>query len=214
MKNKSLKYFALALVVILLDQGIKLYVHATIEMGIRGQIKVIGNWFKIHYVLNPGMAFGIQIGHEYGKLFLTVFRIAAIFLISRYLLKLANKESASSSLLWGLALVLGGAVGNGIDSAFYGVLLNNAPYNAPTPWFYGQVIDMFYIDIWEGFLPRWIPLIGGDFISLWPIFNLADTAIFIGVAIILIWRKRTTPIHPKDKMLTHEAEPGLNDTLK
>ena len=201
MKNNTLKYFVLALVVILLDQGIKLYVHATVEMGIGGQIKVIGNWLKIHYILNPGMAFGMQIEHKYGKLFLTVFRIVAIVLISRYLLQLAKKESTPASLLWGFSLILGGAIGNGIDSTFYGVLLNNAPSDAVTPWFHGQVIDMFYIDIWEGFLPRWIPFIGDSFIVLWPIFNLADTSIFIGVAIMLIGHKRTSS-DIKDKILT------------
>jgi len=70
------------------------------------------------------------------------------------------------------------------------VLLNNAPYNAPTPWFHGQVIDMFYFDIWEGFIPEWIPLWGGSYTALWPIFNIADAAIFIGVAIILIYQTK------------------------
>ncbi len=76
-----------------------------------------------------------------------------------------------------------------MDSIFYGVLLDNAPYNAPTPWFYGQVIDMFYIDIWEGRLPEWIPFMGGDYMALWPVFNIADASIFVGITIILIWQK-------------------------
>jgi signal peptidase II len=78
-----------------------------------------------------------------------------------------------------------------IDSTFYGVLLNgNVPINAPSPWLHGQVIDMFYIDIWEGRVADWIPLFGGDYLSLWPIFNVADASIFIVVSLILILQNR------------------------
>lgn len=89
-----------------------------------------------------------------------------------------------------MAAVLAGAIGNLIDSIFYGVWLDNAPYNAISPWFHGQVVDMFYIDIWEGRVADWVPLWGGDYISLWPIFNIADAAIFCGVAVILIFQKK------------------------
>ena len=89
-----------------------------------------------------------------------------------------------------MALILGGAVGNLIDSVFYGVLYRNAPFGAPSPWFHGQVIDMLYAHIYEGFLPRSWPLIGGKYLSLWPIFNVADSSIFLGVALILIFQSR------------------------
>ena len=93
-------------------------------------------------------------------------------------------------LLWSIAIILAGAIGNVIDSTFYGALLENAPYDAVTPWFHGQVIDMFYLDLWEGYVANWVPFWGGKRVSLLPIFNLADVAIFIGVLIVLLFQKR------------------------
>lgn len=109
--------------------------------------------------------------------------------IAIYLYIMAKKGS-HPILLWCIALILGGAIGNVIDSALYGVLLNNAPYDSPSPWFHGQVIDMFYIDIWEGIVPDWLPFFGGEYYSLWPIFNIADASIFVGVTVILIMQKK------------------------
>ncbi len=183
------KYYILSLVVILIDQIVKMLVHFNMEMGVNGQIQVLGDIFKLHYLTNPGMAFGMQLGSDYGKLFLTLFRLVAMVMISYYLYYLASKK-VHQGLLWCVALILGGAIGNVIDSIFYGVLLDNAPYNAPSPWFHGQVIDMFYVDIWEGRLPEWIPFMGGDYMALWPVFNIADASIFVGVAIILIFQHR------------------------
>lgn len=186
---KYTKYFLLTFFLIALDQVVKLWVHFNMEMGIAGQIEVFGEWFKLYYTLNPGMAFGMQFGSEYGKLGLTLFRLVAMFFIAYYLYKLA-KDKTHPGVLWSMAAVLAGAIGNLIDSMFYGVWLDNAPYNAISPWFHGQVVDMFYIDIWEGRVAEWVPLWGGDYISLWPIFNVADAAIFCGVAVILIFQKK------------------------
>ncbi len=186
---KYFKYYLISLFIILLDQLIKLWVHYNMDYGITGEIKVLDGVFKLHYVLNPGMAFGVEFGSIYGKLFLSSFRILAILAIGWYLFQLIEKGSHVGFLIC-MAMILGGAVGNVIDSIFYGVLLHNAPYNAPTPWFNGQVIDMFYIDIWEGMLPNWIPVYGGQYYSLWPIFNLADASIFLGVTFILLFQKR------------------------
>jgi signal peptidase II len=135
------------------------------------------------------MAFGIQFGFKYDKLLLTSGRIVATCMIGRYIWQLAREEGLPALLLWGWALILGGAIGNMIDSTFYAILLDNAPYNAPMSWFYGQVIDMIYLDIWGGHLPTWIPAIGGSYLSLLPIFNIADLAIFLGVVAILWARK-------------------------
>jgi len=162
------------------------------EMGALGQIKLLGNWVKLHYTLNPGMAFGIQFGFKYDKVLLTVIRIIATVLIGRHIWQLAKSKSTPSWLLWGWALILGGAAGNGIDSTFYGALLHNVPYEAPMPWFYGQVIDMFYIDIWTGRLPGWVPWFGGQCVTCFPIFNLADVAILAGVVLILLSRKKVS----------------------
>lgn len=186
---KYYKYFFLTFAIIILDQAVKLFVHFNMELGATGQIAVFGDWFKLYYTLNPGMAFGMQFGSEYGKLGLTLFRLVAMVFIAYYLYKLA-KDKTHPGVLWSMALILGGAIGNLVDSVFYGVFLDNAPYNAISPWFHGQVVDMFYIDIWEGRVAEWVPLWGGDYLSLWPIFNIADAAIFTGVAIILIFQKR------------------------
>ncbi len=195
---KYSKYYLLSLGIILLDQAVKMLVHYNMEMGLPGQIVLLGDWLKLHYTLNPGMAFGVELGSAYGKLILSLFRLVAMFGIGYYLYYLA-KRHAPTGLLWCVALILGGAIGNLIDSIFYGVYLDNAPYDSPTPWFHGQVIDMFYIDIWEGIVPHWIPFIGGQPMSLWPIFNVADSAIFIGVLVILLNQNRFLSGHLEEK---------------
>ncbi|MCL6258538.1 lipoprotein signal peptidase [Aquiflexum sp. TKW24L] len=184
---KYLKYFGIALLVIIIDQAVKMLVHYEMDFGTPGQIKVIGEWFKLHYTTNPGMAFGMELGSEYGKLMLTSFRLIAMFGIGYYLYYIIQKNLHTAYIVC-ISMILGGAIGNLIDSVFYGVWLNNAPYNAPTPWLHGQVIDMFYIDIWEGFIPEWVPVWGGSYTALWPIFNIADASIFVGVTIILIFQ--------------------------
>ncbi len=184
---KYLKYYLLSITIIIIDQIVKMMVYY--NMGLGEEFGVIGDWFKIHYTVNPGMAFGLQIGSEFGKLALTSFRLVAVLGISYYLYYLI-KNGVPKGLTWCIALILGGAIGNVIDSTFYGVLLEgNAPINVPTPWFHGQVIDMFYVDIWEGRIADWIPVFGGDYMSLWPIFNIADSSIFVGVTIIMIFQR-------------------------
>jgi signal peptidase II len=182
-------YYLISLGVIALDQIVKMVVHFNMELGSRGQIKIFGDWFKLHYLTNPGMAFGMEIGMENGKLVLTLFRLAAMFAIGYYLYLLYKKQS-NTGLLICVAMILGGAIGNLVDSIFYGVWLDNAPFDAPMPWFYGQVVDMFYIDIWEGRIADWVPIFGGDYMALWPVFNVADAAIFLGITFILIFQKR------------------------
>jgi signal peptidase II len=204
--TQSQKYFLIALLVVVIDQSSKILVVNNMEL--HEEIKVLGNWFRIHYLLNPGMAFGIKWNNEFGKLALTLFRIAAMVGIAIYLHRLARRES-HPGLLFCVALILGGAVGNVIDSTFYGVLLNNAPPESPTPWFHGQVIDMLFFPLFDFVWPEWVPFVGGDyFLFFSPVFNLADTSIFIGVTIILIMQKRffkhqdeqpqgsTAPAHP------------------
>ncbi|WP_420317032.1 lipoprotein signal peptidase [Ekhidna sp.] len=189
MKNQVIKYFFISLLVIIVDQVVKVVVHNNMSMGTQGQIMIFGDWFKLHYLTNPGMAFGMKLNFEYGKLILTVFRIGAMFAIGYYLYSLIKKQ-ANSGLIICIALILGGAIGNLIDSIFYGIWFDNAPYDAPSPWFHGQVIDMFYIDIWEGYLPSWIPLLGDDYMALWPVFNIADASIFVAICFIIIFQKR------------------------
>ncbi|MCS6974592.1 MAG: lipoprotein signal peptidase [Cyclobacteriaceae bacterium] len=186
--TQSQKYFLIAFLVVVADQSSKMLVVNNMEL--HEEINVLGDWFRIHYLLNPGMAFGIKWNSEFGKLALTLFRIAAMIGIAVYLHRLA-KRNAHPGLLLCIALILGGAVGNVIDSTFYGVLLNNAPPDSPTPWFHGQVIDMLFFPLFDFVWPEWVPFVGGDyFLFFSPVFNLADSFIFIGVMIIFIMQKK------------------------
>ena len=193
MSNRSpYLWFLPALVIIVLDQAVKMAVNTYMVYGMEGQIKVFGDWFKLHYTLNPGMAFGLELGEPYGKVLLTGFRMVATAGFVYYLARLAKSGTHWGFLLC-ISLVLGGAIGNLIDSVFYGVWLHNAPAGSVTPWLHGQVIDMFYLDLWEGVLPDWLPFFGGQFYSFWPIFNVADSAIFCGIIAILVFQGRFFP---------------------
>lgn len=209
-RNRAIRYFLIAVGVILIDQASKLLVHSL--MYIHQEITIIGYGddqygFKLHYLLNPGMAFGIRWKSEFGKLFLTVFRVVAMVGISFYLVY-SVKKGAHTGFLVSLALILGGAVGNVIDSIFYGVLLNNELPGSVSPWFHGQVIDMLFFPLFEIQWPSWIPGIGGDnFLFFSPVFNIADSAIFIGVALILIFQKRFFSERPVSAMETELQDP-------
>ena len=205
---KIYKYFILALIIIVVDQTSKLLVYK--YMYLHQEINVIGEWFRLHYLLNPGMAFGIRWNNEFGKLALTAFRIAAMFGIGYYLWKMAQRK-AHTGFLWCMALILGGAVGNVIDSIFYGVVLNNHPAGSPTPWFHGQVIDMLFFPIFDYYWPDWMPFVGGDyFLFFSPVFNIADSSIFVGVVVILFCQR----IFFKEKTETPEpaAHSGIDDS--
>lgn len=205
---KVYKYFLIALLVIMLDQTSKLLVHK--YMYLHEEVNVIGGWFKLHYLLNPGMAFGIKWDNEFGKLALTVFRIIAMFGISYYLVQMTLKKSHSGFLVC-LALILGGAIGNVIDSAFYGVLLDNAPLESPTKWFHGQVIDMLFFPIADFMWPEWVPVLGGQyFLFFSPVFNIADSSIFIGVVSIFIFQKK---FFKEKEVELSESEQSVTDTL-
>jgi len=175
--------------IILVDQASKLAVFHYMSPGYAGEIKVFGNFFKLHYIQNPGMAFGIKWDNPYGKLLLSLFRLGITVLILIYFFR-AIKSGSHRLLMIGLSLIIAGAIGNGIDSTFYGVLLNNAPPGSLSPWLHGKVIDMFYVDIWKGNLNDSIPIFGGKYLFLWPIFNVADTAVSTGVILILVFQRR------------------------
>jgi len=186
-KQSLYRYLVIALIVIAVDQAVKMLVYFYMEKGPSGEIHIFGEFFKLHYLTNKGMAFGLEFSWlKNSKLVLTLLRLFAVGGIIYYLSWLIKKE-APKGLLWCMALILGGAIGNVLDSTFYGVMLNNAPSSAPYPWFHGQVIDMFYIDIWEGCLD--VPFFGRKCMALWPVFNVADASIFIGITFILIFQK-------------------------
>lgn len=185
---RFLKYFLLAIGIIVIDQVSKLLVYN--NMYLHEEINVIGNWFRLHYLLNPGMAFGIRWNNEFGKLALSIFRIFAMGGIGYYLVRMGER-GAHTGFLWCMGLIFGGAVGNVIDSTFYGVFLNNHPAGSPTPWFHGQVIDMLFFPLFNFQWPTWMPYVGGEeFLFFSPVFNIADSSIFIGVTTILIMQKK------------------------
>lgn len=204
-----LKYFLISLGVIVVDHAVKLIVHFNMVKGSNGEIPILGDWFKLHYLTNPGMAFGWELPFENSKIFLTVFRIIAMIAIGLYLNHLYKKQAAHGLLIC-IGLILGGAVGNLIDSVFYGVFLDNAPFDAPSPWFHGQVVDMFYFDIWEGIVADWVPFWGGTQKSLWPVFNVADASIFVSICIILLFQKRYFKSED-DKKETVESEQPMTE---
>jgi signal peptidase II len=186
---KAFKYYLICLLVVLIDHAVKLTVHFNMRLG--EDITVFDDWFHIHYLLNPGMAFGMELTFvENGKLLLSLFRIAATAGIGYYLYAQAV-HNANKLFLWSLALILGGAIGNAIDSIFYGVLLEgNVMIGAPDPWFHGRVIDMLYFPLFDGYFPEWMPIWGGRYFSFFSaIFNIADASIFIGATLILIFQK-------------------------
>ncbi len=203
-KKPYLKYFLLAVLVIAIDQVVKLLVHYNMYLG--EEIMILGDWFRLHYLLNPGMAFGLKWNSMYGKLALTLFRLGAMLGIGYYLYNLVQKDMPKG-LLWCVALILGGAVGNVIDSTFYGFFLDNAPNNAPTKWFNGQVIDMLFFPLFDGEYPSWLPYVGGQhFLFFSPVFNIADSSIFMGVLIILIMQKRYFVGSEKESEIEKEGD--------
>ena len=187
--HSAVKFFLLALLIIALDQLSKWAVHTYMQLGSAGEIPIFGQWAELTYTLNPGMAFGAELPAPYGKLVLTGFRMVAVGGLIYYIVRLCRQRVAAGYIAC-MALVLGGALGNLIDSIFYGVIYNNAPLGSPTRWFYGQVIDMLFVPLYVGYFPKSWPLIGGSYSNGFPIFNIADSSIFIGVALILLNQSR------------------------
>ncbi len=181
MKAAYTKPFLVALFIILLDQIIKTWVRAHMAMG--EEIHFLGERGMLHYTENNGMAFGMELGGDWGKLALTLFRILAVCGIGYGLVYLIQRKY-HRGLIMNVALIFAGAMGNIIDSTFYGVMYHYAPL------FHGRVVDMFYFPLLSGIFPPWLPLWGGqDYIFFRPVFNLADSAISVGVILILIFQK-------------------------
>lgn len=200
------------LIILLLDQVFKVWVKSNFYLG--EEIRVLGDWFILHFTENNGMAFGLEFGDRNGKLFLSIFRILAIGAIIWYLVRI-YVSGAPRGVIVCISMILAGAIGNIIDSAFYGLIFSDSygavatafPENGGyAPFLFGKVVDMLYFPLVEGFLPEWIPFWGGDyFIFFRPVFNLADSSITIGVlSLVLFYR----PYFREEKQETVSNQAG------
>ncbi|MCR5709305.1 MAG: lipoprotein signal peptidase [Bacteroidales bacterium] len=179
--RKPLWITLLVVALIVVDQVIKILVKTNMSIG--QSIHVAGDWFQILFIENNGMAFGLQFGEGFGKLALSICRLALIVLIIIYLRRLMRREGTPTGVLVGLAAILCGAIGNEIDSIFYGVVFDYAPL------FYGKVVDMFYFPLIDTDLPSWFPIWGGKhFIFFRPIFNFADSCITCGAIYLILFQ--------------------------
>lgn len=189
------KSYLLVILILVIDQLSKIYIKT--NFALNDEVYVF-DWFRIHFIENEGMAWGVEIPGAYGKLFLTLFRIVAVCGIGYWLYDAVKKKS-SNYLIVAVALIMAGAFGNIIDSIFYGVIFNDSIHEPATlfasnpygTWFHGKVVDMLYFPIWEGNLPKWLPIWGGKHFTFFnAIFNVADMAISIAVGILIVFNKK------------------------
>ena len=180
-KGAQLTIFISLLLV--LDQVSKILVKTSMQIG--QSIHVFGDWFQILYIENNGMAFGMQFGGSVGKLILNLCRVALVILIFIYIRKLLKKEGTPTGVLFGLAAIMCGALGNIIDCLFYGVIFDYAPLC------FGRVVDMLYFPIIDTTLPAGFPIWGGEHIIFFrPIFNIADSCITCGAIYLVLFKWR------------------------
>ncbi|MDG1917454.1 MAG: lipoprotein signal peptidase [Flavobacteriales bacterium] len=179
--------------VLILDQILKIWIKTNMMIGQEIQFF---DWFIIHFTENKGMAFGMEFGGNLGKYILSIFRLIAIVAIGIYWYKLANTP-IKKGIVYSISLILAGAIGNMIDSAFYGMIFSESYGQLATvfeggysSFLQGKVVDMFYFPLINGHFPSWLPLVGGNhFIFFRPVFNIADAAISTGVINILIFHR-------------------------
>lgn len=196
MSRKKIAF--LIILMLLLDQVVKIIIKTT--MTLDQSITVFPDWFFIHFIENPGAAFGAQIGGQYGKLLLSLFRIVAVIVLGWYVNRLWRRK-APAGVIVGFCLILAGAFGNIIDSAFYGLIFSESTATAVATAFpagggyagflHGHVVDMLYFPLFRGTYPSWLPWVGGDpFLFFSPIFNIADSYISIGVIYMLLFQRK------------------------
>lgn len=190
-------------------------------MIISEEYPVFGDWFIIHFTENNGMAFGMELEGEFGKLFLSIFRIVAIFAIGWYLYGIIGKKGHPGFII-SISLIMAGAIGNIIDSAFYGLIFSESYHQLAVlfpegggyaNFLHGSVVDMFYFPIINGHFPAWFPFWGSQqFIFFRPVFNIADASITIGVALIILFQKMFFT-EREDGMKTEAIGSGQGQTV-
>ncbi|MBT8194891.1 MAG: lipoprotein signal peptidase [Bacteroidia bacterium] len=220
MKRAALIIF----LIVLVDQILKFWIKT--NMMLQENIPMIGDWFNIYFIENKGMAFGLEIEGTYGKLFLSLFRIFALGLIGWYLRSLILTKH-SKWIITGMCLVFAGALGNIIDSTFYGILFSASTTKTVAEFlpavgyetlFHGNVVDMFYFPIIKGYFPEWLPWVGGDFFIFFrPIFNIADASISVGVVLAIIshggfFEKKVKPESSDEELRL--SENGISSDIK
>lgn len=183
-----------------------------------GQEFEIFPWFIIHFTENNGMAFGLEFAGENGKLFLSLFRIVAVGGLFYYLYRLV-KEKAPNGFIASIALILAGALGNIIDSTIYGKIFSSSYHQIAevfpedggyAPMLYGKVVDMLYFPLMSGYFPDWLPIWGGEyFLFFRPVFNVADSAITVGVILIVLFQKSYFADHKKEE--ENQTEQNLEE---
>ena len=190
------KIFLTAFILILIDQIIKIWIKTNFILG--EEIRVF-DWFILHFTENNGMAFGMEFGGYTGKTLLTLFRIMVVGIGIKYVMDITKTKLPNGALI-SLGLIIGGAIGNIIDSSFYGIIFNDS-YNNVATFFpktggyssllHGKVVDMLYFPLLNSHYPQWLPIWGGDhFIFFRPVFNIADAGISVGIFMILLFYRR------------------------
>ncbi|WP_295121660.1 lipoprotein signal peptidase [uncultured Chitinophaga sp.] len=188
----------IVILVLLVDQALKFWIKT--NMFLTQEHTIFADWFHIHFIENEGMAYGLQFGGDFGKIFLTLFRLIAVVVGFVYMKRLIRDGYHRGLLICG-SLILAGAAGNLIDSMFYGLIFTEStPADVAkflpegggyASFLHGKVVDMLYFPLYKGTLPTWVPVWGGEyFIFFRPVFNIADAAISVGVISILLFQKR------------------------
>lgn len=196
--SNTLKSILIVLFILVIDQVVKILVKT--NMTLYEQFPVFGDWFRIHFVENRGMAFGLNLPGDYGKILLSLFRIIAVVAITFYLRHLIRLK-AHTGLIITLSMIMAGALGNILDSAFYGLIFTESTPSQVaqmfpegkgyTTFLHGNVVDMFYFPIFSGNYPEWFPRVGGEsFIFFRPVFNIADASISVAVFVLLFNQRR------------------------
>lgn len=198
--KKSIIVSLVIILVLVLDQWLKIWVKLNINYG--EGFNILGfDWAQIHFIENPGMAFGLTYGGVTGKIILSTFRIVMVAILI-YILRSLIKNKEPLGLLISFSLIIAGAMGNIVDSMFYGMIFSASHFHSdlaqfmPTeggyaPFLQGKVVDMFYFPLIDTNLPDWLPFWGGERFQFFrPVFNLADSAISVGVASIILFHRK------------------------